>query len=49
MPYAGVPHTVTRVFRDKNRKVMEDYMTAVIEACKSFAPIAKKHIGRFSS
>ncbi len=36
MPYAGVPHTVSRVFRDKNRKVVEDYMTAVIEGMQIF-------------
>jgi len=36
MPYAGVPHTVTRAFRDKNRKVVEDYMTAVIEGMQIF-------------
>lgn len=36
MPYAGVPHTVSRTFRDKNRKVMEDYMTAVIEGMQIF-------------
>jgi len=36
MPYAGVPHTVTRAFRDKNRKVVEDYMTGVIEGMQIF-------------
>jgi ABC-type nitrate/sulfonate/bicarbonate transport system substrate-binding protein len=36
MPYAGVPHTVARAFRDKNRKVVEDYMTAVIEGMQIF-------------
>jgi ABC-type nitrate/sulfonate/bicarbonate transport system substrate-binding protein len=36
MPYAGVPHTVGRAFRDKNRKVVEDYMTAVIEGMQIF-------------
>lgn len=36
MPYAGVPHTVSRAFRDKNRKVVEDYMTAVIEGMQIF-------------
>jgi ABC-type nitrate/sulfonate/bicarbonate transport system substrate-binding protein len=36
MPYAGVPHTVTRAFRDKNRKAVEDYMTAVIEGMQIF-------------
>jgi ABC-type nitrate/sulfonate/bicarbonate transport system substrate-binding protein len=36
MPYAGVPHTVSRSFRDRNRKVVEDYMTAVIEGMQIF-------------
>jgi ABC-type nitrate/sulfonate/bicarbonate transport system substrate-binding protein len=36
MPYAGVPHTVTRGFRDRNRKVVEDYMTGVIEGMQVF-------------
>ena len=36
MPYAGVPHTVTRAFRDKNRKIVEDYMTGVIEGMQIF-------------
>src|SRR5689334_3858850 len=36
MPYAGVPHTVNRAFRDKNRKVVEDYMTGVIEGMQIF-------------
>jgi NitT/TauT family transport system substrate-binding protein len=36
MPYAGVPHTVSRAFRDKNRKVVEDYMTAMVEAMQIF-------------
>jgi ABC-type nitrate/sulfonate/bicarbonate transport system substrate-binding protein len=36
MPYAGVPHTVTRAFRDRNRKTVEDYMTAVIEGMQIF-------------
>ncbi len=36
MPYAGVPHTVSRAFRDRNRKVVEDYMTAVIEGMQIF-------------
>ena len=36
MPYAGVPHTVSKTFRNKNRKVVEDYMTAVIEGMKIF-------------
>ncbi|HUK42244.1 MAG TPA: hypothetical protein VLX11_14415 [Candidatus Acidoferrales bacterium] len=36
MPYAGVPQTVTRVFRDRNRKVVEDYMTAIVEGMQIF-------------
>jgi ABC-type nitrate/sulfonate/bicarbonate transport system substrate-binding protein len=36
MPYAGVPHTVSKIFRDKNPKVVEDYMTAVIEGMQIF-------------
>jgi ABC-type nitrate/sulfonate/bicarbonate transport system substrate-binding protein len=36
MPYAGVPHTVSRAFRDKNRKVVEDYMTGVVEGMQIF-------------
>ncbi len=36
MPYAGVPHTVSRAFRDKNRKVLEDYMTAMVEGMQIF-------------
>src|ERR1700752_1491208 len=36
MPYAGGPHTVSRAFRDKNRKVVEDYMTAIVEGIQIF-------------
>ena len=36
MPYAGVPHTISRAFRDKNRKVVEDYITAVVEGMQIF-------------
>ena len=36
MPYAGVPHTVSRAFRDKNRKVVQDYITAVVEGMQIF-------------
>jgi NitT/TauT family transport system substrate-binding protein len=36
MPYAGVPHTVSKPFRDRNRKVVEDYMTAVMEGMQIF-------------
>jgi ABC-type nitrate/sulfonate/bicarbonate transport system substrate-binding protein len=36
MPYAGVPQTVSRVFRDRNRKVVEDYITAIVEGMHIF-------------
>jgi len=36
MPYAGVPQTVSRVFRDRNRKVVEDYITSVVEGMQIF-------------
>lgn len=36
MPYAGVPHTINRMFRDRNRKVVEDYMTALVEGMHVF-------------
>jgi NitT/TauT family transport system substrate-binding protein len=36
MPYAGVPHTVSRTFRDKNRQVVQDYMTALVEGMRIF-------------
>ena len=36
MPYAGVPHTVTRSFREKNRRLVEDYITGVIEGMQIF-------------
>jgi len=36
MPYAGVPHTVSRSFRDRNRRVVEDYMTAMVEGMQIF-------------
>jgi len=36
MPYAGVPQTVGRTFRDRNRRVVEDYMTAIVEAMQIF-------------
>ena len=36
MPYAGVPHTVSRAFRDRNRRVLEDYMTAHIAGMQLF-------------
>lgn len=36
MPYAGVPQTVTKSFRDRNRKTLEDYITAIVEAIQIF-------------
>lgn len=36
MPYAGVPHTVTSSFRNKNRRVLEDYITSVVEGMNLF-------------
>jgi hypothetical protein len=36
MPYAGVPHTVNRAFRDRNRRVLEDYMTAHVAGMQLF-------------
>lgn len=36
MPYAGIPYTVTREFRDRNPKVLTDFMTAVVEAIQMF-------------
>jgi NitT/TauT family transport system substrate-binding protein len=36
MPYAGVPHTVSRSFRDRNRKTLEDYMAALLEGMHVF-------------
>ena len=36
MPYAGVPQTVTKIFRDRNRKVVEDYITAIVEGMQIF-------------
>jgi ABC-type nitrate/sulfonate/bicarbonate transport system substrate-binding protein len=36
MPYAGVPQTVSKVFRDRNRKAVEDYITAIVEGMKIF-------------
>ena len=36
MPYAGVPHTVSRSFRDRNRKTLEDYITAMVEGIRIF-------------
>ena len=36
MPYAGVPHTVTKTFRDRNRRVLEDYMAADVAGMQLF-------------
>lgn len=36
MPYAGVPQTVSKTFRDRNRKTVEDYMTAIVEGMHIF-------------
>jgi NitT/TauT family transport system substrate-binding protein len=36
MPYAGVPHTVSRSFRDRNRRAVEDYMTAQVAGMQLF-------------
>jgi NitT/TauT family transport system substrate-binding protein len=36
MPYAGVPQTVTKGFRERNRKVVEDYITAIVEGMHVF-------------
>lgn len=36
MGYAGIPYTVTREFRDKNQRVLTDFMTAIVEAIQIF-------------
>ena len=36
MPYAGVPQTVMKPFRDRNRRVVEDYIGAIVEAMQLF-------------
>jgi len=36
MPYAGVPHKVSRAFRDRNRRALENYMTAMVEGIRIF-------------
>ena len=43
MPYAGVPQTVTKTFRDRNRKAVEGYITAIVEAIQIFR--ANREIG----
>ena len=42
MPYAGVPQTVSRSFRDRNRKVVEDYVTALVEGMQIFRSSREK-------
>lgn len=44
MPYAGVPHTVTRTFRDSHRRLLEDYMTALVEGMHLFR--TDKHVAQ---
>jgi ABC-type nitrate/sulfonate/bicarbonate transport system substrate-binding protein len=36
MGYAGIPYTVTRDFRDKNTRVLSDFMTAIVEAIQVY-------------
>ena len=36
MPYAGVPHAVSRTFRDRNRRAIQDYMTAMVAGIQIF-------------
>jgi hypothetical protein len=36
MPYAGVPQTVSKTFRDRNRKGVEDYITGIVEGMHIF-------------
>ena len=36
MSYAGIPYTVTRDFRDKNQRVLTDFMTAITEAIQLY-------------
>jgi ABC-type nitrate/sulfonate/bicarbonate transport system substrate-binding protein len=43
MPYAGVPQTVMKSFRDRNRRVVQDYITAIVEAMQLFR--ANREIG----
>jgi ABC-type nitrate/sulfonate/bicarbonate transport system substrate-binding protein len=43
MPYAGVPQTVMKSFRDRNRRAVEDYITAIVEAMQLFR--AHREIG----
>ena len=43
MPYAGVPQTVMKSFRDRNRKTVEDYISAIVEGMQLFR--ANREIG----
>jgi len=36
MSYAGIPYTVVREFRDKNQRVLTDFMTAITEAIQLY-------------
>jgi ABC-type nitrate/sulfonate/bicarbonate transport system substrate-binding protein len=36
MAYAGIPYTVIRDFRDKNQRVLTDFMTAITEAIQVY-------------
>ena len=36
MSYAGIPYTVTRDFRDKNQRVLTDFMAAITEAIQLY-------------
>lgn len=36
MSYAGIPYTVTREFRDKNPRVLADFMSAITEAIQLY-------------
>jgi ABC-type nitrate/sulfonate/bicarbonate transport system substrate-binding protein len=36
MGYAGIPYTVTKDFRDKNPRVLTDFMTAIVEAIQVY-------------
>lgn len=36
IPYAGVPQTVMKPFRDRNRRALEDYIGAIVEAMQLF-------------
>ncbi len=36
MPYAGVPYTVMREYRNKNRALLENFMTAIVHAMHLF-------------